>query len=117
MTPLFILWIIFLPVLVCINGLIAGLTLGLLSLDATRLTVLENSGTPSERIAAACIKPLRQNTHLLLATLLLGNTIINEALPMLLQNLVSNEWISVAISVVLVLTFAELIPQALCCRY
>jgi metal transporter CNNM len=113
----FYIFIFGIPILVLLNGLIAGLTLGLLSLDETRLTVLNNSGTPSQKRAAARIKPLRSNTHLLLATLLLGNTVINEALPILLQNVVSNEWISIGISVVLVLTFAELIPQALCCRY
>lgn len=113
----FIIFILGIPVLVLLNGLIAGLTLGLLSLDETRLTVLQNSGTGFEKKAAIRIKPLRSNTHLLLATLLLGNTIINETLPILLQNIVSNEWISIGISVVLVLTFAELIPQALCCRF
>ena len=116
-TPLFYVYIFGIPILVLLNGLIAGLTLGLLSLDETKLTVLQNSGTPAQKIAATRIKPLRKNTHLLLATLLLGNVVINEALPVLFQNVLNNEWISIAISVVLVLTFAELIPQALCCRY
>jgi metal transporter CNNM len=113
----FYVYIITLPLLVLANGLIAGLTLGLLSLDETKLTVLQKSGTTAQKIAATRIHPLRSNPHLLLATLLLGNTVINETLPILLQNVVSNQWIAVLISVALVLTFAELIPQALCTHY
>src|SRR6478609_80560 len=116
-STIFYIYIILLPILVLCNGLIAGLTLGLLSLDETKLTVLIKSGTPSQQLAAQRIAPLRRNSHLLLATLLIGNTIINETLPILLRSLVSIEWLAIIISVVLVLTFAELIPQALCTHY
>jgi len=114
---IFIVFIIGIFVLVALNGLIAGLTLGLLSLDETKLAVLIKSGDPTQQRAACRIQPLRKNAHLLLATLLLGSTVINEMLPILLQNVVKNEWISVLISVGLVLTFAELIPQAVCTHY
>lgn len=110
-------YISLIPLLVIMNGLIAGLTLGLLSLDNTKLQVLLTSGTNKQKLAAARIQPLRKNTHLLLATLLLGNTIINETLPLFIHKLVNNEWIAIGISVVLVLTFAELLPQALCTHY
>ena len=113
----FWIYIIVIPFLVLLNGLIAGLTLGLLSLDETKIQVLIKSGTIQQKIAATRIQPLRRNTHLLLATLLLGNTIINETLPILLHALVTNEWIAIAVSVILVLTFAELLPQALCTHY
>lgn len=109
--------IVIVAVLVVINGLIAGLTLGLLSLDSTKLQVLISSGSTKQKRAANRVAPLRKNTHLLLATLLLGNTIINETLPILLHNIVENEWIAIGVSVVLVLTFAELMPQALCTHY
>ena len=116
-TLTFYIYIIVLPILVLCNGLIAGLTLGLLSLDETKLAVLIKSGTPSQKLAAQRIQPLRRNSHLLLATLLIGNTIINETLPILLHSLVALEWLAIIISVILVLTFAELIPQALCTHY
>lgn len=116
-STLFWIYIVILPVLVIINGLIAGLTLGLLSLDETKIQVLIKSGSPKEKIAAARIHPLRKNTHLLLTTLLLGNTVINETLPIMWNGLLENEWISIIVSVVLVLTFAELLPQALCTHY
>ncbi len=116
-STLFWIYIFVLPFLVVINGLIAGLTLGLLSLDETKLQVLINSGTQKQKLAATRIAPLRKNTHLLLATLLLGNTIINETLPIMLHGLVANEFLAILVSVFLVLTFAELLPQALCTHY
>jgi metal transporter CNNM len=114
---LFFLYLIVILVLVCLNGLLAGLTLGLLSLDETKLQVLVNSGTIEQKIAATKVAPIRKNTHFLLATLLLGSTIINETLPILLQSIVNNEFICIIISVLLVLTFAELIPQAVSTHY
>src|SRR5687767_6034434 len=104
MNFLFIFNIAIIPILVLVNGLIAGLTLGLLSLDDTKLQVLIKSGNPSQQKAALRISPLRKDTHLLLTTLLLGNVIINEALPLVLHSVVKNEIISIAVSVVLVLT-------------
>lgn len=117
MSVLFWLDISLIPILVLANGLISGLTLGLLSLDETKLQVLIKSGTIQQKIAATRIQPLRKNTHFLLSTLLLGNTIINETLPILLHDIVKSEWIAIIVSVVLVLTFAELLPQALCTHY
>jgi metal transporter CNNM len=61
--------------------LLLGLTLGLMSLNATNLHILANGGTPQQRKWAARIQPIRANGHLLLVTLLLTNTLINEALP------------------------------------
>lgn len=116
-TTLFYIYMLLLPILVLTNGLIAGLTLGLLSLDETKLSVLLKSGTTKQKIAASRIQPLRKKTHFLLATLLLGNTVINETLPIFINSIVSNEWIAIAISVILVLSFGELIPQALCTHY
>ena len=60
-----------------------GLTIGLMSLDATNLYILKVSGTEKEKKYAAKIEPIRKNGHLLLVTLLLVNTIVNETLPIL----------------------------------
>src|SRR5687768_3661941 len=69
--------------LVLIGGLVAGLTIGLMSLDSTNISILKLSGTPRERLYAERIEPIRKNGHLLLVTLLLVNTVVNETLPIL----------------------------------
>ena len=66
-------------------GLMSGLTLGLLSLDALDLEVLARSGTPAERRHAAAIKPLVERQHLMLVTLLLVNAAAMEALPLVME--------------------------------
>ncbi|KAJ3171397.1 hypothetical protein HK101_011254 [Irineochytrium annulatum] len=96
-SPIFYIQIALIIILVLIGGLVAGLTLGLMSLDETDLRILKNSGTPAEKIAAERIEPIRKRGHLLLVTLLLTNTVINETLPILLDG--------------------GIIPQAVCSRY
>ena len=51
--------------------------------------------------------------HWMLVTLLLSTTLALEALPLYLDKIVSSE-LSVLFSVVLVLIFGEIIPQAVC---
>ena len=58
---------------------VAGLTLGLLSLDMNGLKILEEGGDEAEREHARLIIPIRKKGNLLLCTLLLGNTIVNAA--------------------------------------
>ncbi|KAF8966793.1 hypothetical protein BDZ97DRAFT_1806478 [Flammula alnicola] len=95
--PKFIVFAILIPVLVLMSGLFAGLTLGYMSLDETQLNVLSISGTP-------------YNGHLLLVTLLLANMIVNESLPVIADP-------SVVVSTVLIVIFAEIIPQSLFTRH
>ena len=54
--------------------------------------------------------------HRLLATLLLGNALAMEALPLFLDRLL-NPWAAILISVTAILIFGEIIPQAVCKRY
>ncbi len=98
--------------LVILGGLISGLTIGLMSLDETNLTVLQRSGTPKERKYATTILPVRRNGYLLLCTLLIANAIVSEALPILMDRLVLDPWSAIFLSTVLILLFAEIIPQA-----
>src|SRR4051812_13880821 len=102
----FWLWIGIVAILVILDGLVAGLVLGLLSLDETKLKVLSTSGTPSQKIAANRIAPVRRRGHLLLVSLLLTNTVINATLPILLDSIVGTGWIAVLITTVLVVIFA-----------
>ncbi|PKI34276.1 hypothetical protein CRG98_045327 [Punica granatum] len=102
--------------LVSFAGLMAGLTLGLMSLGLVDLEVLMKSAPPKERLYASKIFPVVKNQHLLLCTLLVGNSMAMEALPIFLDKLVP-PWAAILISVTLILTFGEILPQAVCTRY
>ncbi|CAN0181164.1 unnamed protein product, partial [Ectocarpus sp. 12 AP-2014] len=71
----------------------------------------EKSGTPEEQHQASRILPLVSRHHFLLVTLLLFNSLANEALPIFLGNLVPS-WLAVILSVSLVLFFGEIFPSA-----
>lgn len=77
------------PLLLILSALFSGLTLGLLSLDMVSLKVLESAGDPKEKRYASKILPLRKHGNLLLCTLLLGNTLVNNGLSILLADLTS----------------------------
>ncbi|CAO3654872.1 unnamed protein product [Mucor hiemalis] len=84
-----------------------------MSLDATNLSILEIAGTPQQKHYASRIIPIRKNGHILLATLLLTNTVLNETLPILFDDIFSKGFISVIVSTALLVLFAEIIPQAI----
>ncbi|MCO5567069.1 hypothetical protein L7F22_020754 [Adiantum nelumboides] len=98
------------------RGLMSGLTLGLMSLGLVDLEVLRKSGSEKDRKYAAKILPVVKNQHLLLCTLLFGNALAMEALPIFLDSLV-NAWGAILISVTMILLFGEIFPQAVCSRY
>ncbi|CAA7270818.1 unnamed protein product [Cyclocybe aegerita] len=112
----YIVFAVLIPVLVLMSGLFAGLTLGYMSLDETQLNVLSISGTPEQRKHALKIMPIRRNGHLLLVTLLLANMIVNESLPVIADQVMGGAE-SVVVSTVLVVIFAEIIPQSLFTRH
>lgn len=103
-------------VLVCLSALFSGLTLGLLSLDMVALRVLSTAGDENEKGYANKIIPIRTNGNLLLCTLLLGNTIVNNGFSILLAGMTS-ELLGLIISVTAVLIFGEITPQAICSRH
>lgn len=80
-TTAFWLKLVLVIILVLFGGLVAGLTLGLMSLDATNLHILTMSGDERQKKYASRIQPIRKNGHLLLVTLLISNTLVNETLP------------------------------------
>jgi CBS domain containing-hemolysin-like protein len=100
--------------LVLFGGLLAGLTIGFFSLDVTKLRILLRTGTPDERRQAALVLPIRYRPHLLLCTLLLANTIVNETLPVLMDPFMGTGIKAVITSTALIVLFGEIIPQAVC---
>ena len=104
------------PLLICFSALFSGLTLGLLSLDLVSLKVLSSAGDIKEREYAKRIIPIRTNGNLLLCTLLFGNTLVNNAVSILLADLTTG-MVGLLSSVFLVMIFGEIIPQAICSRH
>lgn len=84
-----------------------------MSLDTTNLAILEIAGTPKQKECASRIIPIRKNGHILLITLLLTNTVLNETLPILFDGIFSKGFISVIASTALLVLFSEILPQAI----
>ncbi|RLN58955.1 hypothetical protein BBJ28_00016459 [Nothophytophthora sp. Chile5] len=97
--------------LICAAGMMAGLTMGLVSLDMLNVRILEMEGTEQEKKYARKLRPVLERHHLLLVTLLVVNASANEALPIFLDKLVP-EGVSIILSVTCVLMFGEIIPSA-----
>ncbi|KAF9928716.1 hypothetical protein BGZ65_006126 [Modicella reniformis] len=94
--------------LVLIGGVFAGLTIGLMGLDETNLHVMMASGTPKEQVHAATVyKLLSRGKHWVLVTLLLGNVIVNETLPVVLDSELGGGIVAILISTMLILVFGE----------
>ncbi|XP_010938761.1 DUF21 domain-containing protein At4g14240 [Elaeis guineensis] len=102
--------------LVLFAGIMSGLTLGLMSLGLVELEILQRSGTSTEKKQAATILPVVQKQHQLLVTLLLCNAAAMEALPIFLDK-IFHPFVAIVLSVTFVLSFGEVIPQAICTRY
>ncbi|KXS10780.1 DUF21-domain-containing protein [Gonapodya prolifera JEL478] len=66
---------------------------------------------------AEAIAPLRKDTHWLLVTLLLANTVVNETLPILFHSIDLDGWQAVLASTSLIVLFGEIVPQAVGARY
>ncbi|CAK9009716.1 unnamed protein product [Durusdinium trenchii] len=118
-------WFDMSAVLLCVlsAALAAGLTLGLATLEPFGLQVIlaarpedcvtqeERSKLKLEQQCASRILPLVKDHHLLLVTLLLFNTVANEALPVFLDELVPS-WVALLLSVSVVLVCGEILPSA-----
>ncbi|RIA85012.1 hypothetical protein C1645_858325 [Glomus cerebriforme] len=64
------------------------------------------------------LKPIRKNGHLLLVTLLLSNVIVNETLPIVMDDVLGGGGVTAILaSTALIVVFGEIIPQSVCSRY
>ncbi|KAF3933738.1 hypothetical protein ABW19_dt0205634 [Dactylella cylindrospora] len=104
--------------LVVLGGVFAGLTLGLMGQDEIYLQVIAQSGEDREqKHARKVLRLLKRGKHWVLVTLLLGNVITNETLPIVLDRSLGGGWPAVLSSTVLIVIFGEIIPQSVCVRY
>lgn len=105
-------------ILVLLGGFFAGLTLAFMGQDEITLRVLASSGRGRQKAdAQRVLSVLQKGKHWVLVTLLLGNVIVNEALPIVLDGEMKGGWIAVFISTALVVVFGEIIPQSVCAKY
>ena len=102
--------------LLCLSGLFSGLTLGLMSLDIQQLEITIAGGTPLERRQAERILPIRKRGNLLLCTLLIGNTVVNAFIAILMSSFTGGA-IGTLLSTAFILIFGEILPQSICSRY
>ncbi|KAI9758371.1 MAG: hypothetical protein M1835_000599 [Candelina submexicana] len=104
--------------LVLLGGAFAGLTIALMGQDEIYLQVLHTSGDGSERKhSGKVLRLLKRGKHWVLVTLLLGNVITNETLPIVLDRSLGGGWPAVLGSTALIVIFGEIIPQSVCVRY
>lgn len=100
-------------VLISVAGVMAGLTMGTVSMEPTYLHILQATGTPSQRRQAKSLKFFVSSHHLTLVTLLLANAAANEMLPIFLDQIV-DPVTAIVLSVTAVLIFGEILPSAIC---
>ncbi len=101
--------------LVCVAliAVISGLFLGLLTLDALDLQIIQRASLDEEeRMYATSLLPLIQQRHQILVTLLLSNALAYETLPIFLDALVPS-WVAILLSVTIVMVFGEIIPSGI----
>ena len=90
----------------------SGLTVGLTSIDKIALELASKSD-PLAKKSMERIFPVIKRHHWMLVTLLVCNAAAIETLPLALDELFPY-WLSMTLSVVFCLFFAEIIPQAVC---
>lgn len=104
-------------ILIILSGLFSGLNLGLMSFAEEDLKILiEGSSDPSEVKDAKRILPLRQRGNLLLCSLLLGNTLVNAMIAILLADMASG-LVGGLVTTGVIVIFGEIVPQSICTRY
>jgi metal transporter CNNM len=95
-------------ILVGLSALCSGLNVALLSLDLADLQRKAKLGNADARR----VLPLRKNTHLTLAAILLVNVAVVSATSLVLETQL-NGFVAGAIGTLLIVLFGEIMPQAL----
>lgn len=86
--------------------------------DEITLRVLSLSGDePQKSNAKKVLSLLQKGKHWVLVTLLLGNVIVNETLPVFLDQEMVGGWLAIVVSTGLIVIFGEIIPQSICAKW
>ncbi len=99
-------------ILVLLSAIFSGLNISLMSLNVNDLRRQKKLGS----IDAAKVLPLREKTHLSLASILFGNIAVVSAVSLVLEPYFQG-LIAGLISTLLIVIFGEVIPQAVFARY
>eukprot|EP01135_Chromosphaera_perkinsii_P005917 Nk52_evm3s372 gene=Nk52_evmTU3s372 len=102
--------------LILLSAAVNCMSMSLLSLDYLTARVIATGGSSREKQLVKPILPLVKNDHLLLVTLLIGNALATLTLLVALKEFLPT-WVSVPVAALVLVLFAECIPQALCSRY
>ena len=87
-----------------------------MSLDMVSLEILAEGGDEEEKEYAKKIIPVRAKGNLLLCTLLLGNTMVNALIAILMADL-TDGLVGLAVSTLSIVVCGEIVPQAACSRH
>lgn len=98
--------------LIGLAAIASGLNVALLALDMTDLKRKEKLGDRRAKL----VVPLRQNTHLSLASILLMGVAVVSATSLILESRL-NGLLAGLITTVLIVVFGEILPQAFFARY
>ena len=97
---------------VCIAAIMAGLLMGIMSLDPLFLEIrAKTAKTTRERREASTLIGFVKRKNLMLVSIIIINMGVNEALPLFLDRLVPT-YISVLLSTTLVVLVGEILPSA-----
>uniref|UniRef100_A0A915PGK3 CNNM transmembrane domain-containing protein n=1 Tax=Setaria digitata TaxID=48799 RepID=A0A915PGK3_9BILA len=103
----------------------SGLTTGLMALSTDDLKLIaEGSEDKKEREYASNILPLRTHGNFLLCSIVLGNTICNTVITLLISDMCEsidkysvNVILSLVIPTAVITLLGEIVPQAICARH
>lgn len=117
--------VIIIGVCATLSAIFSGLTTGLMALSTDDLKLIaEGSEDKQERTYASNILPLRARGNFLLCSIVLGNTMCNIAVTLLISDLcksIDNYYLNIALSLVIptsiITLFGDIFPQAICSRY
>ncbi len=99
-----------------LSGLFSGLGISLMGFEPDELHILKKIGTPKEQSHAKKILPLRERGNFLLCSILLANVLVNSVSTLILGDMVSGLYAAIG-STFLIVTFGEIVPQAICSKY